>query len=201
MTNRHALALAGSAAFAAAFAQADIPLTNTPQGDTMYRGPQPASDQNIGDSGQVIGVHKKDAEGLLLIDAVTGRVLDAQEKPDWAEGHVVAMLAERAGFYNKRTGSAPAPSEVLAYEDLEWLALDTDTGDEKVIEADYEHRAEVLATILGVNRDPDAADNFGATLAADLEIARDDTRTDAEMKALTDAQADASFEEYERQSA
>lgn len=144
----------------------------------------------LGETGNVVGVHKRDAEGLLMIDAFTGKVISGQQDaPEWAEGLVLAMLSERHIFYSSRLGAEGytadhrAP-EVLAYEDLEWMALSPETGDEVVIQADDEFRMEVLAGALGVDRETGKVE--GAI--TELLIARDDTRTGAEMQAFTDAQ-------------
>lgn len=165
-------------------------------------------------SGKVAHVHKKDAEGLLAIDAVTGQVIPSgtvidgtaynEDRPEWSqtdEGQtlVLAQLAERHIFYASRLGADYASSpehkspDIFAYEDLAWLALDSETGDEASIEADDEHRMEVIATYAGIDRSADLEDgHFGETLAT-MELALDNTRTGEEMKAFTEAQ-DRGFE-------
>jgi hypothetical protein len=144
----------------------------------------------LGLTGKVAHVHKKDAEGMLAIDAYTGQVIPGQEdKPEWAEGLVLAQLAARHIFYASRLGAKyddeHKSPEVYAYEDLDWLALDMETGDETEINADDEFRMEVMAGVLGIDRE--TGDIKG--VLAETEVAMDYTRTDAEQQALEEAQA------------
>lgn len=154
---------------------------------------------DLGFSGQVIGVHMQDAEGILLIDAVSGQVLPEDKQgdggsPAWAteRGLAMAMLHERTKFYIDRTGN-PAPTpEVLAFEDLSWLAIDPETSEETLLAADDEFRMDAIATYLGIDRET------GDIKKALVEqtIAQDQTRTEGELAALTEAQHNASFDEY-----
>lgn len=206
MTNRIAMLMAGSlpALASIAFAAADIPLTNAPQGDTMYR-PKDTNEAPIGYSGQQAVVHKAEAEGVLLIDAVSGWVLPREMhgpegRPEWAEelGLSVAMLAERGAFYLQHTGKLPDHSEAYAFEDLQWLRVDPATEAEAVLKADDEFRMDALATLLGIDRET------GEVKGADLvehEIAANNLRSEEELEALDKAQSTASFEEYQQRSA
>lgn len=147
---------------------------------------------------KTILVHREGHEGTFQIDAMTGQVLNTSDLPEWAEGLAVAQLTERAGYYIARLGrdlaleTALSPTiEALAFEDLGWLALDPETGDEASFEADEEHRMSVLSGILGMSRDAtDNADLDGSVKGAiaTLEVSRDNAREDGEMQALEEAQ-------------
>ncbi|WP_269929987.1 hypothetical protein [Aminobacter sp. HY435] len=144
----------------------------------------------LGLTGKVAFVHKKDAEGMLQIDAFTGQVVPGQhDRPEWADGLVLAQLAARHIFYASRLGEKYADAhkspEVFAYEDLDWLGLDMETGDEITLEADSEFRMEVMSTVLDIDRE--TGDIKG--VLAETEIASDHTRTAAELAALEEAQA------------
>lgn len=150
----------------------------------------------LGLTGHIALVHRKDAEGVLQIDAVTGQVLPGQhDRPDWAEGLVMAMLAERHIFYASRLGEDAYTAEmrnpeVFAFEDLEWLALKTSpeengADDEYVVEADSEHRMDVIAAALGINRETGEV----ADVLAEIEVASDNFRSQEELDALIAAQA------------
>lgn len=135
-------------------------------------------------------VHKKDAEGALIIDALTGHIIqDPMERPDWSEGLSVALLGERLGYYNTRLGhhftDDMKKPEAYAYEDLGWIGVDGE-GDPLEIEADAEHRMSVIAEVLGVNREDGTVTG---TVAAEVEIAFDKERTGDEVAALELAQS------------
>lgn len=161
----------------------------------------------MGLTGKVAHVHKKDADGMLAIDAVTGQVLPEQhDRPDWADGLVLAQLAERHIFYAAKLGEEGYTAEmrnpdIYAFEDLGWLAMKTDpeasTEDldaqgnivddaEYVRAADDEHRQTVIAAALGIDRETGDIEN----VLAEVEIASDQTRTAAELAALEEAQRD-----------
>lgn len=134
-------------------------------------------------------VHRKDEEGALIIDAHTGKITQpADEVPAWANGLAVALLAERHGFYTQRLGTgytdAMKTPDLLAYEDLGWLATGED-GEAVEIEADDEHRREVLAEVLGIDR---SADAFDTKSLGEVEIAMDRNRTPEEMAAFEHSQ-------------
>jgi hypothetical protein len=122
--------------------------------------PKPA--QGAGLDGKPILVHKKDAEGGLAIGSLSGRILTPiMERPDWAEGLAVALLAERHEFYLSRLGPVFAEQrdadEVVAFEDLGWIAADA-TGEQTELEADSEFRMDVIAEAAGVIRTDDLSD-------------------------------------------
>lgn len=152
----------------------------------------PTPKPELGLSGRVAHVHKKDAEGMLMIDAFTGQVIpDQHDRPEWADGLVLAQLAERHTFYTTRLGANYADAhkdpEVFAFEDLGWLGLNMEDGEETVIAADNEFRMEVIANVLGIDRETGAIE--GAL--AEAEVYADDTRSPAELAALEQAQATA----------
>jgi len=138
----------------------------------------------LGFTGHLTPVHKSGQPGAIDIDSYTGQVATpADQRPEWADGLALANLAERHKFYTDRLGPQYADEhkapELLAYEDLEWLGVDMETGSEVTYPADTEHRMEVMATVLGIERDADTADIAGATTA--VEMASDNRRTEAEM--------------------
>lgn len=162
-----------------------------------------STEHNVGLTGHSIVVHKKDHEGVLLIDGFTGMVLPEQhDRPEWAEGLFVAQLTERTLWYTARLGkegfaaSGLNTPEALAFEDLGWLGTDTavtDTdendGTEMVLIADDEFRLEILAGLLGANRSADGEHTGHITgTLIEVEVAKDDTRTTAEMQDFRDAQ-------------
>lgn len=162
-----------------------------PEGGSSITG---ASDAvALGLTGKIAHVHKKDAEGMLAIDAFTGQVVPGQEdRPDWADGLVLAQLGERTIWYASRLGPKYADEhkspEVFAFEDLGWLALDMETGEETVLQADDEFRMEVMAQVLGIDRSADATGRVMNSLA-EVEIANDRVREKAELDALDEAAA------------
>lgn len=161
-----------------------------------------APEAPLGFTGKLTPVHKKDCEGAIMIDSYTGQVATpADERPDWADGLALANLAERHKFYTDRLGPSysddhKAP-DLFAYEDLEWLAVamedglnddgtERKAGDEMIVAADAEHRQDVMATILGVDREEG---DMGAVLA-EAEIASDNERTGVEMEDFRQAQSE-----------
>lgn len=156
-------------------------MSNT---DTSNRAPL------LGLSGQVALVHKKDSEGAITIDALSGQVIPGQEDtPEWASGLVCAQLAARVLWYTNRLGEQFAKAhevpEAYAFEDLDWIGVDEDSGDTVNIAADDEHRMEVLASAIGeVDREEGT---IGGT-KAEAEISADRFRTDDEQAALEKSQ-------------
>lgn len=156
-----------------------------------------ASAQSLGGplhglSGKSIAVHKKDAEGVLMIDALSGVVI-LDGAPEWATdlGLSMAMHSERVLWYTKRIGSLPdelAKPEVLAFEDLTWFALNPTDGEETVIEADDEFRMEVLAQALDINRSIEDGVDTIAGKGYEIHVASDNTRSEAELASLREAQ-------------
>lgn len=175
-----------------AFAAPDLPAVNRPSAPPA--GP-------LGFTGKLTPVHKKDAEGAIEIDTYTGQVATpADQRPTWADGLAMANLAERHKFYIDRIGNEAytqdhAVPELLAYEDLEWLAVAMEdglaedgserrAGDEMILAADAEFRQDVLAAILGIDRDE--GDIEGAQVS--VEIAADTKRTEGQMADFRQAQ-------------
>lgn len=163
---------------------------------------QPEGLSGLGFTGRKTVIHKKDAEGVLEIDALTGQVLPGQhDRPEWSDGLVLAQLTERHLFYASRLGDAYSEEmkmpELLAFEDLGWLCVDPTITEEEggedgatsYREADDEFRMNVIANILAISRDVthdhDADSPKGAVEA---EIAFDRTRTEQEQKAFIEAQ-------------
>lgn len=108
---------------------------------------------------KLITVHKTGDEGTLQIDALQGKIVTPPDlQPDWASGLAVALTASRIEFYAKRLGGSGKHFEalknldVLEYSDLDWIGVDGE-GEETMIDHDPEFRAEVIARVLGINRD------------------------------------------------
>lgn len=152
----------------------------------------------IGTTGQSAPVSKQDAEGLLMIDVGTGQVLpDQHDRPDWAEGLIMAELTERHTFYLNRLGPKYADEhkfpEVYAFEDLSWVALNPEDATEVELSADEEFRMTVIGEVLGVSTEvTDDADADGKVkdALAEVDIGYDNTRTGAEMEAFEQSQAE-----------
>jgi hypothetical protein len=150
-----------------------------------------AQEGAIGFTGKTAQVSKQGAEGLLTIDSFTGVVVLNEDTPEWATdlGLVSAVLSERHAFYASRLGPQYAMEhvspEVFAYEDLAWLTLVDDgaNGTEAIVEADEEHRMEVVAAVIGIDRDTGymKGEEYGT------EFMSDNTRTEAELQALQEA--------------
>lgn len=116
---------------------------------------------------QRVAITKQGEEGVIEIDAKDGRVLTNSEAlPSWAEWVVIAMLNERTGWYQQRTGATIILGEHESFEDFEWLGLDHN-GDEVHIEADQEFRMAKLADMLGVDlMDIEDAKEFHGQIAS-----------------------------------
>lgn len=151
----------------------------------------------VGLTGKTVHVHKQNEEGMLAIDAFTGQVIMGEDTPEWAKelGLVVAQLTERHVFYGKRLGddyvAQHQQPDILAFEDLGWLCL-VDNGTvvphEAIVQADDEFRMNVVAEVLGINRDADDQTN-AEPLGADasgwsMEQYSNNTRSQAELDAL-----------------
>lgn len=151
----------------------------------------------IGLTGKVVHVHKQGEEGMLAIDAYTGQVIMDADTPEWAkdQGLVMAQLTERHVFYAHRLGEAYATEhrqpDIMAFEDLGWLCLvDNGTAEphEALVQADDEFRMNVVAEVLGINRDADDQTN-AEPLGEDasgwtMEQYSNQTRSQAELAAL-----------------
>lgn len=162
----------------------------------------------IGYSGQKTMVHMAGHEGVLIIDTFSGLIYPASihadgALPDWATERnlVSANLAERVIWYGKRLSPEQALAvtrspDALAFEDLSWMVLNEPLEGETqptegTLEADDEYRMDNLAKLLvsmQINRDPDAAENFGSGVDAQVHVASDRTRDKADLDALEEAQ-------------
>lgn len=140
-------------------------------------------------------VHKADAEGALIINALSGQIeQDPMERPEWAEGLACGLTGERHKFYTDRLGpyytDEQKLTDTLAFEDLGWLAVDPE-GNPVELEADAEHRMSVVAEVLGMNRPDDLWEPTQITrgrILAEVEIGMDRERTEGEVAALERAQ-------------
>lgn len=131
---------------------------------------------------EVYMVHKRDQEGTLMVDRRTGIIVTPiMERPEWAEGLAVALLAEHREWYLKRTGSYEAPA-LFDAADLGWLGM-SDEGEVEIF-ADTDMRQERLAGLLHIDRE--TGDIAGAL--AEVEHAFDQERTEAEASAIEESQ-------------
>ncbi|MCC5780514.1 hypothetical protein H7H48_15745 [Nitratireductor sp. B36] len=141
-----------------------------------------------------IAVHMEGQEGALHIDGLTGQIVTPnQERPEWADGYAVALLAERIGWYEQRLGhqlpEAIRKPQLLTAQDLGWIGVDAE-GDEVEIEANAEHRMELLAGYLGIDRtDFDQERNFAGAIA----------QADVDHTYVTQATDEATLEQVEGQ--
>ena len=126
-------------------------------------------------TGRQIMVHKEGEEGALQVDALTGYITTPVDaRPDWSDGLAVALLQERATFYERRLGPAFSPAmrdaTAIAFQDLGWVGVDEEQ-EACELSADHEYRADVVAKVLGINREDFEADadHFGPTVA-EVEI-------------------------------
>jgi hypothetical protein len=124
----------------------------------------------------VVPVHKEGAEGAIEVDRDTGIILTkTDQRPDWAEGLAVALLAERHTFYTRRLGTAFTEDmkhpKSLAFQDLGWIGMDQEQN-ECELSADGEYRMDVVAKVLGINReDFETEAPFGQTVAeAEIDL-------------------------------
>ncbi|MEW6121260.1 MAG: hypothetical protein AB1698_01505 [Pseudomonadota bacterium] len=145
------------------------------------------------DNGPRVLVHKEGAEGAIHLDALTGQVVtSADDRPAWAEGLVVGLLTERHRFYESRLGAEGYTAEhrnpeAIILQDLGWVALDPETGDEMEMNADTDYRMGVIAQVLGVDREnfEDDAQLFGHVLA-EVEVAVNTEVSADEARAMDD---------------
>lgn len=138
-------------------------------------------------------VHKDGAEGSLELNAMTGQVVTpTDELPEWGQGLIVGLLIERKRWYETRLGkdlfaSHHRDPDAIVLQDLGWVALDPETGEEMEMEADSEYRMGVVAQALGIDLTPgergETNENFGKVLA-EVAIALDTNRTVAEAAAI-----------------
>lgn len=143
--------------------------------------------------GKPVLVHKKGEEGALAIGSLSGRILTPiMERPDWSEGLAVANLAERHEFYTSRLGREQPLGDLIAFEDLGWVAIDA-SGEQVITEADTEYRMDIIAEATGVNRVDDLSSELQDDTTGEMgHVVLDETREYAhnEAKAL-----DTSWEE------
>lgn len=127
---------------------------------------------------KTITVHKEGAEGAIQVDGDTGLITTSiHDRPDWSAGLACALLVERRQFYTSRLGEKAAAGHLapdgIALQDLGWIGVDETTGDECELEADGEYRMEIVAKVLGIDREDE---DFGETIA-EVEITADTTRS------------------------
>lgn len=135
-----------------------------------------------------VTVHKAGAEGTILVDPMSGKILTPTDhQPDWAEGLATALIQERISFYERRFGvgsaafndvmSAPA----IEFSDLGWLGVDA-AGDELEVFADPSFRSEVVAKALGIDTEDGT---MSGDVLAEREVSRENLgRTQTEIEAL-----------------
>jgi hypothetical protein len=147
--------------------------------------------------GKPVLVHKKGCEGALVIGSLSGRIIQPiMERPDWAEGLSVALLAERHEFYMSRLGIAPGESPMLEFEDLGWVGVNAE-GEAIELTADSEFRMDVLAETLGVIRTDDLSDTREDDTSGELgHVLLDETREYAHGEATTLAHEDVTSAEH-----
>lgn len=141
-----------------------------------------------------IFVHKEGEEGVIALDGATGQIVSpVDSRPDWADGLAVGLLAERTKFYTERLGEEVAApivgAKAIAFQDLGWIGLNADQ-DEMELEADADFRADMIATVLKIDRENLDEDTkaFGDTLA-EIEVDRERTNwTQPEAQAFDEAQ-------------
>jgi hypothetical protein len=138
-----------------------------------------------------IVIHKEGEEGALTVNRYTGVITTpGSERPEWAQGLATAMLAERIEFYGKRLGTDSqafknlADPQAIAFNDLAWIGVDAN-GDEIEIEADGDHRMDVVAQLIGVDRE---TGEVSGTILAERDTMRENTpRTPEEQAALEES--------------
>ena len=148
--------------------------------------PAPERDSTHAHAPHIV-VHRAGQEGTILVCAADGEIVTPIDfRPDWAEGLVVAMLAERLGFYQKRVGPKAAEelrrADAIAFEDLGWIGM-TDHGSVE-IEPDSDVRADRVAAALGVDREAFDTEQDFKNVVAEVEIDMDFSRTVEENERL-----------------
>lgn len=107
-------------------------------------------------------VHKEGEAAVLELNAAGRVVTEQMYRPDWSGNAILATLAERNQFYSSRLGPELAEpmltTNIINFDDLGWVALD-DEGLEVELIADAEFRQNVLAAVMGVDRDEGTIDN------------------------------------------
>jgi len=144
----------------------------------------------------LVPVHKENEEGVLMIDAFSGRVAgDPMTRPDWSAGLTLALLADRHEFYASRLGPLYTDEmktpQAYNVEDLDWRTIEEDGTTESTQEHDSEFRMEVMATAAGITRTNDPEQAISEHVEREVTIARDRDRTDEEVSAFNKAQDEA----------
>lgn len=134
--------------------------------------------------GKPILVHKKGEEGALAIGSLSGRIITPiMERPDWSEGLAVADLAERHEFYTSRLGREQPLGDLVAFEDLGWVAIDA-SGDQTILLADSEYRMDIIAEATGVHRVADLSSELEDDTTGEMgHVVLDETREYAHNEA------------------
>lgn len=148
----------------------------------------------MGYSGKTCLVHKQNEEGAIAIDAITGRVLGGwqdADRPQWSEGLAVAVLSERSTYYTRALGADVFTGEMkspvaFAFEDLAWVGVDPESGDELSLDASTEFRQKIVSTFMGEHIDPVTGDISGEHETLELDTARH--RSAEEIAALEETQ-------------
>lgn len=139
-----------------------------------------------------VTVHKEGAEGTILVDPMSGKILTpTDQQPDWCEGLATCLIQERISFYERRFGTGSAgfnemmSADAVEFSDLGWLGVDA-AGDEMEVFADPAYRSEVVAKVLGIDTESGA---FSGTVLAEREVSRENMgRTQSEIEALEQSQ-------------
>lgn len=144
---------------------------------------------------KTITVHKEGEEGSLEVDFDTGIITTQVDgRPDWAEGLSTALLSERHQFYAQRLGDKYAEEHSrpsgIAYQDLGWIGAGED-GELMEIDADHEYRMEIVATVLGIDREADGKLDKAVTEVEIETTGANYAKSDAEL--LVDEQTRATF--------
>lgn len=138
-------------------------------------------------------VHKRDDEGTILIDYLTGSIVtEIDERPDWAEGLTNALPRERETYYKTRLGEDYSGTDgfkhptAIAFEDLGWLGVGGE-GELVEIDADREFRQEVVKEFLAIDEETgDVAEGSAWKTVAEAETALDTERTPEEAAEIFD---------------
>lgn len=136
---------------------------------------------------RTILVHKEGEEGSIEIDYDTGIVqTPIDQRPDWADGLANALIQERVTFYEARLGPAFGDEhkrpQAIVYQDLAWLGAGDD-GEMTELAADEDYRMNVVAQVLGIEREPAQSEaDFGKVLAeAEIDMQNRYIPSDVEL--------------------
>lgn len=142
---------------------------------------------------QGVTVHKAGAEGTILVNPNTGKILTPiDQQPDWAEGLATALVQDRISFYERRFGEGSVAfndvmsADAIEFSDLGWLGVDA-SGDELELFADPSYRSEIVAKALGIDTE---SGEMSGTVLAEREVSRENMgRTQTEIEAMERSQA------------